>query len=148
MITPPPQISNFGWEWRKWFSELWNKVIHTDGGQAITGRLTLTSTEESDLSGVTGVLLIGSDGTTQHLAVDPNEIHSKSDSTTAGTLNLQPHGGSATFGAVVALATFDIDSTNITLTSAQIDMPSLPTSDPTVAGRLWNNSGVLTVSAG
>ena len=30
----------------------------------------------------------------------------------------------------------------------EVIMPSLPTSDPTNAGELWNNSGVLTVSAG
>jgi hypothetical protein len=32
--------------------------------------------------------------------------------------------------------------------SGNIIMSGLPTSDPTVAGALWNNSGVLTVSAG
>lgn len=31
---------------------------------------------------------------------------------------------------------------------AVVMMPNLPTADPTVAGQLWNNSGVLTVSAG
>lgn len=31
---------------------------------------------------------------------------------------------------------------------ATVDMPDLPTSDPSVVGRLWSNSGVLTVSAG
>lgn len=33
-------------------------------------------------------------------------------------------------------------------TDAAISMANLPTADPAVAGRLWNNSGVLTVSAG
>jgi hypothetical protein len=36
----------------------------------------------------------------------------------------------------------------VSLTNASISMTALPTSDPLVAGRLWNNSGVLTVSAG
>jgi len=33
-------------------------------------------------------------------------------------------------------------------TGAQIDFTGLPVSDPHVAGRLWSNAGVLTVSAG
>ena len=36
----------------------------------------------------------------------------------------------------------------VSLTNATISMTALPTADPLVAGRLWNNSGVLTVSAG
>jgi hypothetical protein len=34
------------------------------------------------------------------------------------------------------------------LTNASISMTALPTSDPTVAGRLWNDGGTLKVSAG
>ncbi|MGE0544181.1 MAG: hypothetical protein AB7R89_28780 [Dehalococcoidia bacterium] len=34
------------------------------------------------------------------------------------------------------------------LEGAVVMMPNLPTSDPQVAGQLWNNVGVLTVSAG
>ena len=36
----------------------------------------------------------------------------------------------------------------VTLNGAVIVVSSLPTSDPTNAGQLWNNSGVLNVSAG
>lgn len=36
----------------------------------------------------------------------------------------------------------------VSLTNASITMSALPTSDPLVAGRLWNNGGTLTVSAG
>jgi hypothetical protein len=32
--------------------------------------------------------------------------------------------------------------------SGVVMMPGLPTSDPHVVGQVWNNSGVLTVSAG
>jgi hypothetical protein len=34
------------------------------------------------------------------------------------------------------------------LTNASISMTALPTADPTVAGRLWNDAGTLKVSAG
>ena len=33
-------------------------------------------------------------------------------------------------------------------TTGVVILSGLPTSDPTNAGQLWNNSGVLTVSAG
>lgn len=39
-------------------------------------------------------------------------------------------------------------SGEVSMTNASISMTALPTSDPLVAGRLWSNSGVLTVSAG
>lgn len=55
----------------------------------------------------------------------------------------------ATTGAVTATATFG-PATSITdlAASGVVIFSGLPTSDPAVAGRLWNNAGVLTVSAG
>lgn len=41
-----------------------------------------------------------------------------------------------------------ISAGNATLSGSQINMTALPTSDPHVVGRLWSNSGVVTVSAG
>ena len=37
---------------------------------------------------------------------------------------------------------------NLVVTGAQVDFSALPTSDPTVAGRLWNDSGTVKISAG
>lgn len=37
---------------------------------------------------------------------------------------------------------------DLTLTGTVVSMTALPTADPLVAGQLWNNAGVLTVSAG
>ena len=37
---------------------------------------------------------------------------------------------------------------NFEVTGAQVDFTALPTSDPSVAGRLWNDSGAVKVSAG
>jgi hypothetical protein len=37
---------------------------------------------------------------------------------------------------------------NLAATGSQIDFTNLPTSDPTVAGRLWNDSGTVKISAG
>ena len=43
--------------------------------------------------------------------------------------------------------TGNVTAVTVTATGAVI-FSGLPTSDPTVAGQLWNNSGVLNVSAG
>ena len=36
----------------------------------------------------------------------------------------------------------------VSMTNASISMTALPTSDPLVAGRLWNDAGTLKISAG
>ena len=57
-------------------------------------------------------------------------------------------------GAVTGGVTGPVAATTLTasgvvsMTNASISMTALPTSDPLVAGRLWSNAGVLTVSAG
>lgn len=40
------------------------------------------------------------------------------------------------------------DDGETTISSTVVKMTSLPVEDPKVVGQLWNNSGVLTVSAG
>jgi len=49
--------------------------------------------------------------------------------------------GSATFTTLTTTGTVTINGTTIIISD-------LPTSDPSVAGQLWSDSGVLTVSAG
>lgn len=55
-----------------------------------------------------------------------------------GNTQVLEDGATLTLGANAALS---IDGTNVLLTG-------LPTSDPNVAGALWVNTGVLTVSSG
>jgi len=55
----------------------------------------------------------------------------------------------ATTGAITVTATFGAATTVNDLTAADVVIFSgLPTSDPTVAGQLWNDTGTLKVSAG
>lgn len=55
----------------------------------------------------------------------------------------------ATTGAVTTTATFGASTSITDLTaSGVVIFSSLPVADPHVAGQLWANSGVLTVSAG
>jgi len=49
----------------------------------------------------------------------------------------------ASTGAVTENISITYDGTN-----SVVIISDLPTSDPSVAGQLWSNSGVLTVSAG
>lgn len=57
-------------------------------------------------------------------------------------------------GAVTGAVTGAVAATTlsasgvVSLTNASISMTALPTADPTVAGRLWNDSGAVKVSAG
>ena len=55
----------------------------------------------------------------------------------------------ATTGAVTVTATLGANTSISTLTtSGVVIMTGLPVADPLIVGALWNNSGVLTVSAG
>jgi hypothetical protein len=56
---------------------------------------------------------------------------------------------SATTGAVTVTATFGTATSITDLTASGVVIFSdLPTADPEVAGQLWSDAGVLTVSAG
>jgi hypothetical protein len=64
-----------------------------------SGRAYFSATDDVDLSGVSGAVIIGSsDGNSPHLAFDTNEIMSKSNATTAATLHLNANGGSVESG--------------------------------------------------
>ena len=55
----------------------------------------------------------------------------------------------ATTGAVTVTATLGPHTSVSTLTtSGVVIMTGLPVADPLIVGALWNNAGVLTVSAG
>lgn len=56
---------------------------------------------------------------------------------------------SSTTGAVTVTATLGAETSINDLTVADVVIFSgLPTSDPTVAGRLWNDAGTVKISAG
>ena len=57
--------------------------------------------------------------------------------------------GNVTGGVTGAVAATTLNATGaVTLSNASIKMTALPTSDPAVAGALWNDAGTLKVSAG
>tara|TARA_R110002012_G_scaffold83995_1_gene210772 strand:- start:267 stop:1268 length:1002 start_codon:yes stop_codon:yes gene_type:complete len=69
--------------------------LTVDGGFSVaTGRSFINGGDDVDLDAVSGALVVGSaDGTGQHIAIDGNEIQSKSNGTTVAHLNLQILGG-------------------------------------------------------
>lgn len=85
-------------------NDAWEDIIRmnriADGGNVL-----FMSSEDVALTGVTGTLIIGGDGTGQHIAIDGNEIMSKTNATTAGILYLQAEGGTTRVGS-------DITGTN------------------------------------
>ncbi len=56
----------------------------------------------------------------------------------------------AATGGVTTNATYGTNATTVNLTASgtRIILSGLPTANPNVAGQIWSNSGVLTVSAG
>lgn len=55
----------------------------------------------------------------------------------------------ATTGAVTVTSTLGASTSITNLTaSGTVILSGIPTADPHVAGQLWSNAGVLTVSAG
>lgn len=51
-------------------------------------------------------------------------------------------------GGTTAYITLDGDAVSTAISTIKVLMPNLPTSDPSVAGQLWNSSGDLKISAG
>ena len=52
------------------------------------------------------------------------------------------------FQTITKNATTGEVTVTATINGGAIILPNLPTSDPLVAGQLWNDAGILTVSAG
>jgi hypothetical protein len=60
---------------------------------------------------------------------------------------LRASAGAATSEQVLVSTTQTISGAK-TFSNAVVKMTNLPTSDPAVAGQLWNSSGTLKISAG
>jgi hypothetical protein len=115
----------------------------TFSGADFTGNINLTGTSPN-------ISLIESDGTAgfnQTMLVQATD-----------RLFLQHRNGSGV--NLTSLVTWDLITTgagglelmtvngNTTITGDVVKMTNLPTSDPSVAGQLWNNSGVINISSG
>lgn len=107
--------------------------FNTTGAVTFNQRLIITESDDVDLVGVSGGLIIGGDGTGQHIAIDGNEIMSKLNATTVGNLNIQINGGTTIFGGSI-----DMNSNKITeLTNGSA------TSDAMAFGQKYTNANAL-----
>ena len=100
----------------------------------ITGQISNVTT--TDEAGMLTLSVAESDGTTSHMS--PGLIL-EGEEGTDGEVDVTIANG------VGSLTTIQGD---LTVVGDVIKMTNLPTSDPAVAGQLWSNSGVLTISSG
>lgn len=113
------------------------QVLTTDGN----GVTTWTT------NGAGTVTSVGGTGTVNGLTLS-GTVTSTGSLTLGGTLDLSSP--PAIGGSAAAAGSFTtLNSNGVTsFSNASVSMANLPTSDPVVAGRLWNDSGTLKVSAG
>ena len=97
--------------------------------------------------------LIGQDSTGKSIDITGNVISSTFTNT---DINISPNGtGDTKISSDLVVNIIKSDdsaqvtvSDGLTVTGAVVMLRNLPTSDPTNAGQLWNDSGTLKVSAG
>ena len=153
-----------------------NKLLYLDASTDRVGIGTGTPTEKLTVEG--NVDITGSITITENLYVDQHIMHKDDNNTyinfsddrirfNAGGLNLfgmhkkgsAPHqvtvnNGSNNVDFVVKdnsnnkLIQTDASARGIIIDGSKVDFTNLPTTDPGVAGRLWNDSNTLKISAG
>ena len=123
----------------------------SDGAQVL-GTLTATGlTSSSGLTTTGGYLNLQGSMTNKILlqGVDGNEIRYRNAAGTY-TANLTSEGNGDTFRVQNEKSggNIKLESTRLQVLASQIDFANLPTSDPSVAGRLYSDSGTVKISAG
>jgi hypothetical protein len=129
-------------------------ILQTTGGSGTTG-IALT-TQASDTAGIKltdhsthGVLIeTTSTGEVQVISNGGVNIQNLETSIGVGISSDGPLALEVGAGGAAALTITNAGSGPITVDGPILNILSLPTADPHVAGQVWNNSGVLTLSAG
>jgi hypothetical protein len=114
------------------------KNSNFDGILTVSGRTIILNT--TDIAGATansGALIVGNE-TGQHLGLDSNELMSKKDSTTPGTLSLQADGGVINCGVTTQLTTFTVNAKASSF-SGTLTVPTLTVSTTLniPGGKIW-----------
>ena len=120
----------------------------TLGGAKVTGNLLvqadtpIITIKRDDNANVPGLVWQGSSG------VDAASIKLDGTSGTTNELILSSFHSAAVTERLRVTTTGAKVSGHLEVTGAQVDFTALPTSDPGVAGRLWNDSNTVKISAG
>lgn len=116
--------------------------VNTDGNLVYDPASdTLSATNFSgNGSGITNVSAVNATNATNIAITDATS--------TAGTYYLQMGGSTSGNDGVDVHSDVSYDQATKTLTLDKLVLSNLPTSDPTIAGALWNDSGTIKISAG
>ena len=149
-----------------------SQILHTDAGTNRIGILDTTPSYTLDVNGdirVTGGLVVDSNinnssihatnillqnavkytdsGGDARFAIQfDNDVVAISNRTSNGKVQIRANTSTAGSDGEVTVAEFEDD--RMVCSAANIDFTNLPTSDPGVAGRLYNDSNTLKISAG
>lgn len=116
-----------------------NGQVLTTNGSGVTSWTT---------NGTGTVSNVATSGTVNGLTLTGGPITSTGTITLGGTLSLATAPAIGSTSANTGAFTTLNASSNVTFTGIVVSMANLPTSDPVVAGQLWNDTGTLKVSAG
>ena len=119
-----------------------NHIFKVDesGDTTIKGDLTVTDITANSLT----TNVISSNGSNADISIQP----SGTGDVLLGALRVNGTTLDSSDSTKITLAEAVDVNGNLVVTGAQIDFTNLPTSDPSVAGRLYNDSGVVKISAG
>ena len=126
--------------------------LDVDGDIRVTGGLIVDSNINNSSIHATNILLTNavkytdSGGDARFAIQFDNDVVALSNRASNGKVQIRANTSTAGSGGEVTVAEFEDD--RMVCSAANIDFTNLPTSDPGVAGRLYNDSNTLKISAG
>ena len=126
--------------------------LDVDGDIRVTGGLIVDSNYNNSSIHATNILLTNavkytdSGGDARFAIQFDNDVVALSNRASNGKVQIRANTSTAGSGGEVTVAEFEDD--RMVCSAANIDFTNLPTSDPGVAGRLYNDSNTLKISAG
>jgi len=118
--------------------------VTTSSGVTSYGRSIFRYVNDVSLSGVSGSIIIGGDGSGNHIAIDNNEIMAKANGTTAATLNLNVDGGDVVLGGRLKAQ----ESTGYSTSWSTQQIQSIGSGNAGIAIRAGTNTGTVQLRVG
>ena len=131
-------------------------ILHTDAGTNRVGINTTSPTSELEVDGEvtattilleTAVKYTDAGGDNRYALMFPgSDIVAVTNRASDGVVQIRANTSTPGSAGETTVAQFEDDK--MVCYAANIDFTNLPTSDPSVAGRLWNDSNTVKISAG